>query len=119
MWFLLAVLFLLGSTEVIGEFPDHVLPPMARWGWWTSLLLSCGMASIYTSYDRFHWKALGLVCCTMFYTSYPLLWDEYLAMMPTEPATFPWSTVFVVFNVVLPVVLVTIGPLIPVVRRGS
>lgn len=118
MLFLLAVLFLLGSAGVIAGLPDHVLPPLARWGWWSMHLYSCALASIYADYGRFHQRALALVAVTLFYVSYPLLWDQYLELMPATPATFPWAEVFVIANVVIPVVLVTLGPLMPAVRLG-
>ena len=116
MWLLVAVLVLLGSSEVIAGLDDHVLPPVARWGWWTLTLLGCGLASIHAPFGRFHQKAMGLVSVTMFYTSYPLLWDTYVGMIPAEPADFPWTTVFLTVNVILPLILVTIGPLLPVIR---
>ena len=40
-------------------------------------------------------------------------------MIPDTPAGFPWPDVFVVANVVLPIILVTIGPVRPVVRMGG
>ena len=39
-------------------------------------------------------------------------------MMPTEPDTVHWPTVFVTINVLLPVALATAGPILPVVRMG-
>ena len=118
MWLLIAVLAMLGSAEVIGGLDDHILPPMARWSWWTATLLACGVASIYDGYGRFHQKALGLVSVTLFYTSYPLFWAHYLRMLPAAPEDFPWAPVFVAANVLLPIILVTLGPLLPAVRMG-
>ena len=119
MWLLASVLILLGSSTVIAGLDDHVLPPMARWCWWTANLLTCGLAAIYANYATFWWKAVGLVSVTLFYLSYPLLWDTYLSMIPDTPAGFPWPDVFVVANVVLPIILVTIGLVRPVVRMGG
>ena len=119
MWFAVAVLVLLGSSQVIAEFPDHVLPPIARWGWWTATLWGCGLASIYSGYARFHWKAIGLLSVMLFYASYPLLWDTYSGTMLATHAVIPWATGLVAANVVLPIIMVTIGPLLPVVRGAG
>ena len=114
MWLLAAVLVLLGSTEIIAGLGDNALPPVARWAWFTTSQLSCGLAAIYSPYARFHWRAIGLASITLFYISYPLMWDKYIIIMPTEPATFPWPDIFVAMNVILPLILITIGPILPV-----
>ena len=120
MWLLTAVLVLLGSTEVIAGLGDNALPPMARWSWFTASQLSCGLAAIYSPYVRFHWRALGLASITLFYISYPMMWDKYVSIMPTEPVGFPWPDIFVAVNVILPLLLVTMGPVLPSLgfRRG-
>ena len=113
-----AVLVLFGTTEVIGGWDAGVLPPVVRWTWWTAALLACGVASIYERYGRFHQKALGLVAITMFYLSYPLMWRSYVEMIPPAGPGGPelWPTLFLVANVLLAVIMVTVGPLLPVVR---
>ena len=115
-----AVLVLFGTTEVLGGWDGDVLPPVVRWTWWTAALLACGVASIYERYGRFHQKALGLLAVTMFYLSYPLLWTSYVEIIPPAgPGPDLWPTLFLVANVLLPVIMVTVGPLLPVVRIGD
>ena len=109
MWLPVMVLVMMGSTGVIAGLDDHVLPPLARWGWWTLTLWACGVASIYAPYNAFHWRALGLISVSLFYVSYPLLWDTYILMMPVAD-NFAWPEVFVLANIILPLVMVTIGP---------
>ena len=116
MWLLAMVLIMLGSSEVIAGLEDHVLPPMARWGWWTLTLWMCGVASIYAPWGRFHWNVMGLLSVSLFYCGYAFLWPTYVQMIPASPDTLPWAEVFVVANVILPLVMVTIGPLRPVAR---
>ena len=115
MLLLAATLLLYATTEVIGGWTAFALPPLAAWGWWTMSLLACGAASIYERYARFHQKFLGLVSVTLFYASYPLLWDSYIGMMPQAPEGFPWPVICVALNIILPIILVTAGPLLPVV----
>ena len=118
--FLLTVLIMMGTAERIGGFPDHVLPPLARWGWWTASLWVCGLAANYASYRGFADKAAGLLAATLFYASYPLLWGDYVKLIPPGPEHLAswWPTIFVIINVVLPLAAVTIGPIRPVVRMG-
>ena len=118
MILLLAVLVLLGSTQVIGGFPDHVLPPLARYGWWTIHVYAVGLAGVYHTYGEWHWKQVGVLSATIFFSSYGFMWSDYLAMMPTQPEGFHWQTVFAVVNVILPIAMVTAGSIIPVVRVG-
>ena len=54
----------------------------------------------------------------MFLVSYPLLWSDYLTMMPAAP-DLRWASVFVVLNIILPVSLVVIGPFRSAVRTGG
>ena len=120
MWFLLAVLFLWSSGQVIGGIPDHVLPPVARWAWWTLHLYACGLASVYGTYGRFHERAMGLIAGTLFiaYLGQNWTWADYHQLIPEKPEDF-WVPVFVAVNIVLPLTLVVAGILRPVVRvRG-
>ena len=118
MWLFVMVVIMLGSVEVIDGFSDHVLPPVARWGWWTLTLAACGLASIAGSYAKFWQKVLGLVSISLFYISYPLLWSDYVEMIPRASEAALWGNVFIVANVIIPLLMVTMGPLLPVVRRG-
>ena len=117
MWFLASVLILMGGSELVSELPDHVLPPLARWGWWTLMLLACGLASVYSPRGRFWQRAMALMAIILFYLSYPLLWDTYTRLMPVEPADFPWQPVFLALNVLLPIIMVSMGPLLKTMRR--
>ena len=117
MYLLIAVLAMLAAPQVIGGFSEHILPPMARWGWWTVHVYSVGVAAIYHPYGEAHWKAVGVVSITLFFLSYPLFWTQYLEMMPASPEGLHWATVFAVVNVLLPVGLAAAGPMIPVIRR--
>ena len=114
MLLVLAVLVLYGSTAIMGGMDDHVLPPLVRWSWWTVLLLACGLGSIYSQYNRWHSKALGLIGCSLFYVSYPLLWTSYASFIPEDDDA--WYRIAVLVNIVVPVVMVAIGPIVPSVR---
>ena len=117
MWFLAAVIVLMWGTEMLSGVPDYAMPPLARWGIWTLCLLMCGVASIYADYGRFHDKALGWLSLTLFYATFPMLWSTYLTLIPSSD-TFAWGLVFAGANVILPLILVSIGPLLPVVRTA-
>ena len=116
MWLILAVLFLLGTTQVIGGFSDHVLPPLARWGWWTANMYAVGVASLGHPFGDTSWKLVGIAFLTIFYASIPFMWADYLAVMPTKPETLHWPTVFAVVNIIIPVGLAAAGPMVPVIR---
>ena len=116
MWLLLAVLFLLGNTEMIGGQMSHALPPIARWGVWTASLLGCGLSSLYHPWGAAHWRMIGVGSITLFFMSYMMMWEDYLALMPEGGH---WPYVFVTFNVVLPIAFVAMGPLRSAVRTGE
>ena len=120
MYLLAAVLVTYGSAAAIGEWGGS-LPGLVRWSWLTFVLLACGWASIHEGYERFWERALGLASVSLFYISYPLLWEQYQAAMPeTSAGGFAhWPELFLVANVLLPLIFVTIGPLLPVVATGS
>lgn len=118
MLLLTAVLILIAGTEVIAGLGDNVLPyDTVRYIWWTMHLYSCAAASIQGGFGRFHDRTSGFIAVTLFFISYNLWWDSYLAMMPAT-ADFAWARVYMLVNVVIPMILVGIGPMIPVFRRG-
>lgn len=84
------------------------------------VLLACGVASVYERFGRFHRKALGLVSVTLFYLKYPLFWGTYTGMVPSmgDGGATLGAVMFLVVNVLVPVILVTVGPLLPVVGVG-
>ena len=49
--------------------------------------------------------------------SYPVLWPDYLTFIPANgPDETFWPTLVVLCNVVLPIGMVSLAPLLPVVR---
>ena len=118
MWFIMAVLFLMGSAITIERIDDHILPDITRWAWWTMNLLACGLAALYAAYSQFWQKAVGWLAVTLFYVQYPVLWDWHIAMVPQQPDGFPWGIIYIIANVVIPLLLVTVGVMRPVVRGG-
>ena len=118
MLLLVASITAIAGTHLLGGLGDSALPPVAAWGLWTLALLACGLASVYDRYTRFHHKIMSLAGLTIFYGSYPVLWIQYVDFIPAEPANFAWANVFLVFNVIIPLTLVSTGPLIPVVRMS-
>ena len=121
MLLLVATIVAISAAHVLGGLSDTALPPVAAWGLWTVAMLACGLASVYDNYVRVHNKLLSLLAVTLFYASYPVLWARYVDFIPADPVGFAWAYVFLIGNVIIPLTLVSIGPLIPVVRvqRGQ
>ena len=119
MWFFLAVLFLWGTTAVLGRQDEWVLPPLVEWGWWTVCLYTCGTAAVSERFTQLHTRVMGLFGFSLLAVYYTTMAGQYMEFLPTD-ADNPdlWPTVFLTVNLLGPLTVVSLGCMRATVQYG-
>ena len=118
MWFFLSVLILWSTTIEVARWDEHVLPTMTEWTWWTFNLYVCGIAATSARFLSLAEKVTGLFGFSMLAIYYRTMSATYMTFLPTN-AEHPdlWPSIFLVVNLLGPLLLATVGVLQPAIQR--
>ena len=118
MWFFAAVLILWGSTAFYGEWDSWVLPPVVEWAWWTFHQYTVGAAALSENFTSLASRVMGVLGYTLLVIYYTTMSATYITFLPTDSTNVDlWPTIFMMVNLVGPIVLATAGCLQPAVQR--
>ena len=118
MWFFAAVLVLWGTTLQLAGWDDWVISPVTEWAWWTCSLYVCGVAATTTRFLSLADRLMGVFGFALVVIYYRTMPDTYLEFVPTsETNPDMWPTIFLVVNLVGPLLLITVGLIQTAVRE--
>ena len=118
MWFFVAVLILWGMTATMARWDPWVLAPIAQWTWWTFHLCVCGVAATTERFLGLAEKIMGLFGFCLVVIYYRTMADTYMQFVPSnEDHPDLWAAIFMVVNLLGPLVLITVGVLSTTVQR--
>ena len=118
MWFFVAVLILWGSTAYYGEWDPWVLPPVAAWAWWTFHLYLVAAAALSESFMTLGARVMGVMGYTLLVIYYTTMSATYMTFLPADATNVDlWPTIFMMVNLVGPLLLVTAACVAPAVQR--
>ena len=118
MMYFLAILVLWAVTALLERQGAGLIPDVVQWGIWTVALYLPGVTAIEEDWKAVHARALGIVGYLLIVVYYTTQMDVYLAFLPVDAARPAlWPTIFLVTNLVIPLVLVTVGCASPAVQR--
>ena len=118
MWFFAAVLILWGSTFEMARWADWVLPIVTEWTWWTFNLYLCGIAAATGRFLSLAEKVMGLFGFCLVVIYYRTMSGIYMEFVPSNE-DYPdlWAAIFMVVNLLGPLVMITAGVLSTTVQR--
>ena len=118
MWFFVAVLVLWGTTFEMARWDHWVLPTVTEWTWWTFSLYVCGIAAATGRFISLAEKLMGLFGFCLVVIYYRTQSDTYMQFVPSNEAhPDMWAAIFMVVNLLGPLILITVGVLSPAVQR--